>query len=214
MEKELQILIIEDDDADAIRLTHELESHDLSFRITRVAAREDFLSAIERQPPDLILSDHGLPSFSGFAALEAIQEKCPQVPFVFVTGSYDQGLMVEMFDSGAAGYVFKNRLSDLVPVIEQAMEEARAREAASRGTKVGSPEPAADQPGPRLSALDSRPPRLICARCKKVRSEGGDWEPLEAYFGKHLQATVTLGLCPSCATYDLHSGFLEHDSTP
>lgn len=198
MENDLQILIVEDDPADADRLMHELERQGFAFQGQRVETRDDFLHSLESEPPDLILSDHGIPAFSGFAALELAQEKCPQVPFVFVTGYYDQGLMVEMFDSGAAGYVYKNRLTDLGPVIRQAQGEIRQR----RQPRVedDSGEPGAE--AGRASSKESKPGkdlRLICSHCKKVRDERGEWEPIDVHLRRHQQATVTLALCPACA---------------
>ena len=196
--EELQILIVEDDPADADRLMHELGRQGFAFHGQRVETRDDFLHNLEEQPPDLILSDSGLPAFSGFAALELVQEKCPEVPFVFVTGYYDQGLMVEMFDSGAAGYVYKNRLTDLGPVIRQAQEEVRQR----RQPRVEEESDDADKEAKRASAREAKPGkdlRLICSNCKKVRDERGEWEQIDVYLRRHEQATVTLALCPACA---------------
>jgi DNA-binding NtrC family response regulator len=193
--KEPHILIIEDDPADADRLMHELKRQGFGSQGRRVETREDFLHHLESSPPDLVLSDHGMPSFSGFNALEIIQEKCPHVPFVFVTGYYDQGLMVEMFDSGASGYVYKNRLADLGVVIRQAQEEVRQREstAVDNGRETG--------PGAKPSATKDmkKELRLICSQCKKVRDERGEWEQIDVYLSRHRQATVTLALCPACA---------------
>jgi len=195
---ELQILIIEDDPADADRLMHELKRQGFAFQGQRVETRDDFLRNLERQPPDLILSDSGMPAFSGFAALELVQEKCPQVPFVFVTGYYDQGLMVEMFDGGAAGYVYKNRLTDLGPVIRQAQEEVRQR----RQSRL---EEGPDELGGDANSAPAKEPkagkdlRMICSHCKKVRDERGEWEQIDVYLRRHEQATVTLALCPACA---------------
>lgn len=196
MGKELQIIIIEDDPADAARLTHELENCGLEFHSECVASREDFLRALEHEP-DLILSDHGLPCFSGFTALSIIQERCLKVPFIFVTGWYDQGLMVEMFDSGAAGYVYKNRLSDLGPVIRQALEEAESGEDAAAAPAAAEP-PTGATPPPDPKPV--REIRVICSQCKKVRGENRDWEPIEACLNRQRQVTITLGMCPDCAS--------------
>lgn len=38
----------------------------------------------------------------------------------------------------------------------------------------------------------------ICAGCKKIREENGEWLPLEAHFEGHSQAQFTHGLCPDC----------------
>lgn len=38
----------------------------------------------------------------------------------------------------------------------------------------------------------------ICASCKKIRNDKGYWEQIEAYIGKHSEATFTHGICPEC----------------
>uniref|UniRef100_Q01U92 Putative PAS/PAC sensor protein n=1 Tax=Solibacter usitatus (strain Ellin6076) TaxID=234267 RepID=Q01U92_SOLUE len=45
----------------------------------------------------------------------------------------------------------------------------------------------------RLSGLLS-----ICAGCKKITNERGDWEPLESYLQAHSEAKFSHGLCPEC----------------
>jgi CheY-like chemotaxis protein len=198
VEHELQILIIEDDPADALRLMHELGRNGIPFRGRRVETREDFLNAVNRHRPDVVLSDHGLPSFSGFAALDIIREQFPEVPFIFVTGYYDQGMMVEMFESGAAGYVYKNRLSELVPAIKQALKETPAAGRPAESAPLKSPPQAKpDSKTPEVRAR--RQPVLICSHSKSVRDHRGEWAPLVDYLRQQEQATVTLGLCPECA---------------
>jgi hypothetical protein len=39
----------------------------------------------------------------------------------------------------------------------------------------------------------------ICASCKKIRSEAGEWEQIESYLHKNSTAALTHGLCPECA---------------
>jgi hypothetical protein len=39
----------------------------------------------------------------------------------------------------------------------------------------------------------------ICAWCKKIRNETGDWKELAAYVTDHTAASVTHGICPECA---------------
>jgi PAS domain S-box-containing protein len=38
----------------------------------------------------------------------------------------------------------------------------------------------------------------ICAWCKKIRAEDGDWADLESYVTKHSDATFSHGICPDC----------------
>ncbi len=39
----------------------------------------------------------------------------------------------------------------------------------------------------------------ICAHCKKIRTEDGEWEHVERYLKKRSIADFTHGICPSCA---------------
>lgn len=38
----------------------------------------------------------------------------------------------------------------------------------------------------------------MCASCKRIRSEDGRWEPVEAYLERHGEVSVSHGLCPGC----------------
>ena len=38
----------------------------------------------------------------------------------------------------------------------------------------------------------------ICASCKKIRDEQGDWGPIEVYIRERSQAKFTHGICPEC----------------
>jgi len=127
MNKELNILCVEDVPADVARLNHELRQGGISFNSKRVVTQEAFLHELEHNPPDVILSDHGLPSFDGFMALTIAQEKCPEVPFIFVTGKPGEQIAIETLRNGATDYVLKSNLTKLVPTVQRALREAEAR---------------------------------------------------------------------------------------
>ncbi len=38
----------------------------------------------------------------------------------------------------------------------------------------------------------------VCAHCKRIRNEQGQWEPMESYLSHHSQADFSHGLCPDC----------------
>ena len=38
----------------------------------------------------------------------------------------------------------------------------------------------------------------ICAQCKKIRDEKGNWQQLEVYIGQHSSTQFTHGYCPEC----------------
>ena len=128
----LRIVMLEDQPADAVLVKEELRKGGLKFSFVRVETREQFLEQVSTQKPDLILSDHGLPAFDGLSALHLAKEKCPDVPFVFVTGALGEEFAIRTFESGATDYVLKHHLSGLVPTVQRALsiaEEARRHRA-------------------------------------------------------------------------------------
>jgi len=126
--RELRILILEDEAADVVMVNRELRKSGLDFRSKRVETREDFLAELQDHPPDLIFSDHGLPAFSGFTALALARQRCPDIPFIFVTGSEKEEMAVETFKKGATDFVLKARLSDLAPAVQRALQLVEERE--------------------------------------------------------------------------------------
>jgi signal transduction histidine kinase len=75
----------------------------------------------------LILSDFSLPTIDGYTALAIAQEKCPDVPFIFVSGTLGEETAIETLKKGATDYVLKHRLTRLVPSVHRAMREAKER---------------------------------------------------------------------------------------
>jgi PAS domain S-box-containing protein/putative nucleotidyltransferase with HDIG domain len=128
MNKELRILILEDAPADAELEEHELRKAGLVFTSMVVDTRETFLKALNEFMPDLILSDYKLPSFDGHKALKIAKEKCPDVPFILVTGELGEEFAIEILKKGATDYVLKQKLSRLIPVVQRALQEAQERE--------------------------------------------------------------------------------------
>jgi hypothetical protein len=38
----------------------------------------------------------------------------------------------------------------------------------------------------------------MCAACKKIRDDDGEWIPVEVYVRDHTYAEFTHGMCPEC----------------
>jgi PAS domain S-box-containing protein len=127
MNKELRVLVVEDTPQDMVLINHELRKAGFRFRARRVESREAFLHELEHHPPDIILSDHGIPGFDGFAALAEARNRCPGAPFIFVTGAPREDAVRQTLHSGADDYVLKSHLNLLGPAVERALREASAR---------------------------------------------------------------------------------------
>ena len=127
MKKELQILIVEDMPADVVLINRELRKGGLAFRVHLATTDKEFLRNLRAGAPDLILSDHDLPAFNGFSALDLAKKHCPDVPFLFVTGSMGEQVAIESLRNGATDYVLKTRLEALVPAVLRALRLADER---------------------------------------------------------------------------------------
>ena len=126
-QKELRILLVEDNASHAEVVEQVLKEGGLKFSLTRVETRETFQHHLERTPPDLILSDYALPSFDGSTALAIAKQKNPEIPFIFVTGTMGEEVAIETLKSGATDYVLKTRLVRLVPSVWRALREFAER---------------------------------------------------------------------------------------
>ena len=117
--------MLEDDLTDAELVRHTLRAGGLDFSLVRVETKEEFLRELEKRTPDLILLDYSLPGFDGLTALKMAQEMYLDVPFIFVTGTLGEEVVIEMLKSGATDYVLKTRLSRLVPAVHRASQSPR-----------------------------------------------------------------------------------------
>ncbi|HEY1171313.1 MAG TPA: response regulator [Verrucomicrobiae bacterium] len=128
MKNEIRVLIVEDDAADAELARYALRESGLgSFSWHQVDTKEEYLRELDGFPPDLILSDYALPAFNGLLALELARKRCPNAPFIFVTGTMGEEVAIESLKKGATDYVLKTRLTRLAPAVRRAMEEAHER---------------------------------------------------------------------------------------
>jgi len=123
----VRILLLEDNDADAELVEVELRRAELDFTARRVVTRPDFERALREFLPDIIVSDHQLPQFSGVAALELARARAPHAPFILLTGSLDEETAVEYMKAGAADYILKGRLTRLGPAVRGALERERMK---------------------------------------------------------------------------------------
>lgn len=127
MTSEIRILLLEDNATDADLVRHALRQLGIGFSVHHVDSRAAFIQQLKKHPPDLVLSDFSLPSMDGYTALDIAREKCPDVPFIFVTGTLGEEVAIETLKKGATDYVLKHRISRLVPSVHRALREAGER---------------------------------------------------------------------------------------
>src|ERR1700694_974612 len=124
MRHRLRILSVEDDPNDAALIQDLLETEGILCEVTRVDTEAALLASVEQGGIDLILADYSLPSFDGISALKFAMEACPDVPFIFVSGTLGEEVAIEALKIGATDYVLKTSLSRLAPSVVRAQREA------------------------------------------------------------------------------------------
>ena len=124
-EKQLRILILEDNASDAELVQRELRKTGLDFSALVTHDKGTYLQSLDAFVPDLVLADYSLPGFDGLTALSLARGRYEAVPVVIVSGAIGEETAIETLKAGATDYVLKQRLSRLGPVVTRALLEAR-----------------------------------------------------------------------------------------
>jgi len=69
---------------------------------------EEAFGAIDAQPPDVVLTDIGLPGMSGIEGIRILKERYPNLPVVALTVYDDDEDIFDALCAGACGYLLKN----------------------------------------------------------------------------------------------------------
>lgn len=125
--KEIQLLLIEDNEADAGLLLRELKKSGYAPLLERVETPEALMDCLRSRTWDIIISDYHLPQFNGMEALAQVKQAGLDVPFIIVSGRIGEETATGAMRSGADDYLMKNNLSRLAPAVERALREAENR---------------------------------------------------------------------------------------
>ena len=112
MSAPLQILLLEDSQADAELTLHELCLSGFKSDWQRVDTEADYLAQLH-PGIELLLADYSLPQFNALRALQLLQERGLDIPFIVITGTVSEEVVVECMKQGAADYLLKDRLMRL-----------------------------------------------------------------------------------------------------
>jgi diguanylate cyclase (GGDEF)-like protein len=123
----LHVLILEDSIMDAELMVHELRRAGFDPQWQRVETEADFLAQLD-QELDIILADYSLPQFDAQRALEHLNQRGLDVPFIIVSGCIGEERAVECMKSGATDYLLKDRLTRLGQAVRKGLEERLLRD--------------------------------------------------------------------------------------
>ena len=123
----LNLLLLEDSVNDAELMLDVLREAGYELTSRRVDSKAGYLHELD-QPPDLILSDFSMPQFTARDALQLLQERGIDIPFIVVSGCIGEEMAVECMRAGATDYLLKDRLGRLGHAVSQALDRKRVIE--------------------------------------------------------------------------------------
>ena len=128
-ERELSVLIVEDDDGDALLVTELLGDALPDARVRRAHDLAEAESMVD-DTTSCVLLDLGLPDARGTIGVVRLQERHQGVAIVVLTGGDDESQGVRAVAAGAQDYLVKGRTDDrvLARSILYAVERQRAEE--------------------------------------------------------------------------------------
>jgi len=193
--KVLSILLVEDNPGDA-RLVMEMlrEVDRITPRLEHVSSLAAAIAYLDLQVPDIVLLDLSLPDGNGLASAGRIIDTYHQLPVVILTGLDDESVGLEAVHRGAQDYLVKGQLDSrlftrvMLYSIERKCAELEKEKLISELQDLFQ----------QVKTLRGLLP--MCAWCKRIRDDRGDWVGLESYITQHSNADVTHGICPDCAS--------------
>ncbi len=193
--KEINILLIEDDSDDAFLIMEMVADEKTgTMGIEHVTTLTTGIERIREGGIDIVLSDLGLPESSGLDTLDLLLPELGRIlPVIVLTGLADREIGAEAVRAGAQDYLFKEEVTGslLVRSILYAIE--RKKMMVEREKLRQELEDALDQ----VKLLSGFLP--ICCSCKKIRDDKGYWQQIEMYISNHSDVQFSHGICEDCS---------------
>lgn len=135
-QKELRILMLEDQPDEAGLIERVLRKDGLVFTTKRVDTREEFIQALKEFAPDVVLSDHSLPQFNSIEALNICKKHSLKAAFILVTGAVSEEFAVSCLKQGADDYVLKSNLVRLPSAISNSLKQKEGEHKKKKAEKT------------------------------------------------------------------------------
>ncbi len=127
MTTELRVLLVEDDQDDALLSLRELGKGGFVTEWKRVETRAGMDRALALEAWDLVICDHLMPVFSSAGALDVMRSRALDLPFIIVSGAAPEDLVTAAMRQGAHDFISKDNLVRLVPAVRRELKEAALR---------------------------------------------------------------------------------------
>jgi CheY-like chemotaxis protein len=110
----LRFLVVDDSAVERVLLRGLLKQHWPNCDVLEAPDGEEGLKAVEQGMPDLVLTDLCMPRSGGLDLLAGLREKQSTVPVVVISGMGNEEAAVLALQAGAASYVPKQKLPQML----------------------------------------------------------------------------------------------------
>jgi CheY-like chemotaxis protein len=107
------LLVVDDSEIDR-RLVIGLLKENSNWKIETAANGVEALARLKQAPVDLVLTDMQMPEMDGLELVKQIGIHHAQIPVILMTAHGSESLSIEALEQGAASYVPKSRLADIL----------------------------------------------------------------------------------------------------
>ena len=134
-----EVWVIDDDRS--IRWVLEKALTKAGMQVTTFSNANGVMEALERGEPEAIISDVRMPGMDGFALLQRIKQKYPELPVVIMTAHSDLDSAVSAYHSGAFEYLPKPfDIEEAVDQVQRACKLRREARASAQHQTVAATE--------------------------------------------------------------------------
>jgi DNA-binding NtrC family response regulator len=115
------ILIVDDDESFGESL--EIFLSELDYKILRAQDGRKGIEILEKEHPDLVITDLKMPGYNGIEVLEKVREFDESIPVVMITAFDDMETTIKAMQLGAYDYIEKSlELERIKAIIKRALE--------------------------------------------------------------------------------------------
>lgn len=129
-EQPMTAVLVVDDSAVDRRIARGLLGVDSQWTVSEAEHGIAALASMKQAAPDLVVTDLQMPEMDGLTLLTEVGERYPTIPVIVMTAFGSESLAIQALKRGAAGYVPKSQIADMLP------STARDVLAVSRGKRT------------------------------------------------------------------------------
>jgi PAS domain S-box-containing protein len=123
----VHVLVVDDNDDDAVLVTRQLTRAGLPVSHTRADSAAGLAAALAERTPDVVICDYNMPGLRAEDALEQVRSHDADIPFLLVSGQVGEEAAAAMMRAGARDFVLKDRMARLAPAVQRELHEATER---------------------------------------------------------------------------------------